>query len=217
MITDENCRHPVALNASISSDSVGSFQRSGMPDLFLIRGTDFRDVSMKNHLVNAYKENTMNRILTMALAFGLAAAPLLAGGENASGTLNLALAKKIAAAAFDYAQKRDWNISVAIVNSEGNLLYFERDDDAFPGSIEGSIAKATSANAYRRPTKVFANGVNGGRIGLATMRNVVAVEGGHPIVLNGVFAGAIGVSGAHAPEDGACASAAVQLFSEPIK
>lgn len=159
----------------------------------------------------------MNRVLTMVLGFGLATAPLFAASSNASGTLDLALAKKIAAEAVDYAEKHSWNISVAVVNAEGSLLYFERRDGAFPGSIEGSIAKAASANAYQRPTKVFADGVNGGRIGLATMKNVVAVEGGHPIVLNGVFAGAIGVSGARAAEDDACASAAVQLLSKPGK
>ncbi|MDO8804521.1 MAG: heme-binding protein [Elusimicrobiota bacterium] len=144
----------------------------------------------------------------------LAAAGLLclSAGLFAAGAaqaFDLALAKKLAAKAGEHAVKNGWKISIAVVNSEGNLVYFERADGAFPGSIEAAIEKAKSANAYRRPTKVFSDSVKQGNTGIVTLKNVVAVEGGLPIVLEGLHAGAIGISGARAAEDEACAQAAL--------
>lgn len=122
--------------------------------------------------------------------------------------LDLAKAKRLAAKAGEHAVKNGWKVSIAVVNSEGNLIYFERSDGAFPGSIEAAIEKAKSANAFQRPTKVFSDSIKQGNSGIVTLKNVVAVEGGLLIVLEGTHAGAIGVSGARATEDEACALAA---------
>ena len=100
--------------------------------------------------------------------------------------VSLAQAKLIAAGAREYADKHHWTIAIAVVNNEGSLVYFERADKAQQGSIDGAIAKAKSSNAHRRPTRVFAEDVKKGRVGLVTMANVVAVEGGLPIIINGV-------------------------------
>lgn len=124
-------------------------------------------------------------------------------------TISLGNAKKLAAAAQEHAAKNNWRISVAIVNAEGNLIYFERADGSARGSIDASVDKAKSANAYRRSTKVFADEVKNGRVGLTSLKDVVAVEGGLPITINGVHVGGIGISGAHAAEDEACAAAAL--------
>ena len=62
--------------------------------------------------------------------------------------LSLELAKKIAGQAQEYALKKGLSVSVALVNDEGNLLYFERTPEAFPGSIDVSIQKAKSSNAF---------------------------------------------------------------------
>ena len=84
-------------------------------------------------------------------------------------------------------------------------------DGAYQGSIDASIDKAKSANAFQRPTKVFADAVNkDGRVGLLSVKNVVANEGGLPIIINGQHAGAIGVSGAKAIEDEQCALEAIK-------
>ena len=101
-----------------------------------------------------------------------------------------------------------WKLSVAVVNSEGNLIAFQRADDAFVGSIDLSIAKAKSSNAFRRPTKAFSEGVNGGNLGLVSVDSVTAIAGGIPINVSGVHMGAIGVSGATAAQDEQCALAA---------
>jgi glc operon protein GlcG len=124
--------------------------------------------------------------------------------------LTLSDAKKIADKASEYAKKKKWSVAIAIVNSEGNLLYFQRDEKSYSGAIEASIQKAKSSNAFQRPTKAFVDGIKEGRIGLVTVKDIVAIEGGLPIVLGGAHVGAIGVSGAKATEDEECAKAALE-------
>jgi len=123
--------------------------------------------------------------------------------------LNLELAQKIANKAAVCGNKNNWKLSVAIVNSEGNLLYFQRADESYVGSIDAAIDKAKSANAFQRPTKSFAEGLKEGRTGLLTVKNIIGIEGGIPIILGGKHAGAIGVSGAKATEDESCAKTAL--------
>lgn len=124
--------------------------------------------------------------------------------------LTLELAQKYVAKAIACAQKNKWKVSVAIVNAEGNLLAFGRDDGAYVGSIQASIDKATSSSAFQRPTKAFADSIKDGRMGLLSVKNVVGIEGGLPITLKEKHAGGIGVSGAKSVEDEQCAKAAIE-------
>jgi len=135
---------------------------------------------------------------------------IVSHAEEKQKTFTLEYAKKIAVKAEDYAKKKNWKMSVAIVNSEGNVVYFERDQDAYVGSIEAAIQKAKSSNAYQRPTSAFVEAVKAGRIGMVGVKDVVALEGGVPILLNGKFVGAIGISGAKAIEDEETAKAALE-------
>lgn len=121
--------------------------------------------------------------------------------------LPLASAKTIVDKAAAYAAKKNLKVSIAIVNREGNLIYFERGDNSFSGSAEAAIQKAKSSNAFQRPTSAFADAVNKGKTGLLSINDVVAVEGGVPIVLQGQHFGAIGVSGGKAIEDEEVANA----------
>lgn len=154
------------------------------------------------------KKKAISRSFCFAAAGVLCLAGALAATDIPQ-ALNLAMAKRLAAKAGEHATLKGWKVSIAVVNGEGNLIYFERGDGAFPGSIEAAIEKAKSANAYRRPTKAFSESVKQGNTVIMTLKNVVAVEGGVPIVLDGVHAGAIGVSGARAAEDEECAQAAI--------
>lgn len=121
---------------------------------------------------------------------------------------DLNYAKALAAKAAACAQKNNWKVSIAIVNAEGNLIYFERNEQAYTGSIDAAIEKAKSSSAFQRPTSAFTEAMKS-RPELATLKGVVAIQGGVPIQLNGKHAGAIGISGAKAPEDEQCAVAAV--------
>lgn len=134
---------------------------------------------------------------------------LLCSGLAWASDLPLSVAKKLAEHAASFAAEKSWSVTVAIVNAEGNLVYFQRGDGTYVGSIESAQQKAVSANAFRRPTSAFVEAIKT-KPGLVTGKNIVAIEGGVPVVLNGVHVGAIGVSGAKAVEDEEVANAALK-------
>jgi glc operon protein GlcG len=121
--------------------------------------------------------------------------------------LTLAVAKRIAAAAEESANKNNWNMFIAVVDDGGNLMYLERMDDSQLASLDVSIAKARCALLFKRPTKAMEDAVSGGRTVVMTLPNAVPVEGGLPLMAYGKIVGAIGISGATSPQDGIVAKA----------
>jgi glc operon protein GlcG len=120
-----------------------------------------------------------------------------------------AQARKAVAAAIAEARKINVPMAVAVVDTAGQLMAFERLDNTQIGSIGVSQDKAVSAAIYRRSTKVFQDAVAGGGVGLRvlTLRGANAVEGGLPLIVDGKIIGAIGVSGGSAEQDGVVAKA----------
>ena len=113
-------------------------------------------------------------------------------------------AKRVAAPALAEARKNNWNVAVAIVDYSGNLVYYEKMDGTQLGSVNVSIAKARSAALFKRPTKAFQDVVAAGGEGLRVLRleGAVPLEGGVPIIIQGMLVGAIGVSGVSSQQDG---------------
>jgi uncharacterized protein GlcG (DUF336 family) len=68
-------------------------------------------------------------------------------------SLTLAEARQIAAAAEAEAAKNQWNVTIAILDEGGHLLYLERMDDAPLGGVVVAQEKARTAVLFRRPTK----------------------------------------------------------------
>src|SRR5713101_7376896 len=118
-------------------------------------------------------------------------------------------AKKAAAAALAEARKNNWNMAVAVVDPNGDLVYYEKMDNTQLGSSQVSIGKARSAARFKRPTKAFQDAVAAGGVGLRVLglEGAVPLEGGIPIVVDGKIIGAIGVSGDSSDHDGICAKA----------
>jgi glc operon protein GlcG len=150
----------------------------------------------------------MQRIVILTGLFLFPIASL--SSEDQPKSLSLEYARRIAMRTEAYAMNKKWKISIAVVNSEGNLLYFQRNPEAYSGSIEAAIQKAKSSSAFQRPTSAFVDGIKQGRTGLLTLTSVAAIEGGMPIVLNGQHVGAMGVSGAKSTEDEEAARAGLQ-------
>ena len=98
-------------------------------------------------------------------------------------------------------KKRNWALNVAVVDSGGNLVAFERMDGAQLGSIAISEHKARAAAKYRRETKAFEAGIQGGNNYLITLDDVIASRGGIPLVEGGKLIGAIGCSGGTGSQD----------------
>ena len=87
------------------------------------------------------------------------------------------VAKKAAAPAVAEARKNNWTMAVAIVDTAGNLVYFEKMDGTQTGSVNVAIDKARTAALFKRPTKAFQDVVAAGGDGLRILR----LEGATPI------------------------------------
>jgi len=104
--------------------------------------------------------------------------------------ITLAQAKRMAAAVEAAAAKdQDDSYVLAIVQPNGELVYFEKADDSTYISIEWAQAKARMAALYRSPSGNLPPG--GG-----TLPAAMPLPGGLPIVYQGKTIGAIGISGA---------------------
>ena len=121
-------------------------------------------------------------------------------------------AKTAAAAALAEARANGWLMAVAIVDTAGFLVYFEKMDHTQLGSVAVAQAKARSAALFKRPTKAFQDALAGGGDGLRVMalEGAVPVDGGLPLTIDGQIAGAIGMSGGTSAEDAQCAQKGVQ-------
>lgn len=139
------------------------------------------------------------------------AQPQPAYGEPVS----IAVARRIADAAEASARDRGFALAFAIVDPAGGLVLFHKMDGTQNGSIEVAIAKARTSALFRRPTRAFADSLAAGRTAVLSLPNVVAIEGGVPIMVGGRVVGAIGVSGASSEQDGEIAAAALAAALQP--
>jgi len=124
-------------------------------------------------------------------------------------SINLTAAKKIAAGIVAECQKNSWNVAVAIVDTHGYLVYFERMENTQYASMDIAIGKAKAAATYRRPTRAFADAINKGSPATATLPGVFASPGGVPVMVDGRVIGAAGVSGVTGDQDEQCAKAGI--------
>jgi len=134
------------------------------------------------------------------------AANLPAYGES----INIENAKKAAAAAIAEAKKRNWNIMcIAVVDTHGELVYFEKQDNCAHASTAISQHKARAAARYRRPTLVFERLIGKGPFFayLTTLDDVIASRGGNPIMVDGKVVGALCASGGTGSQDDAVSQA----------
>lgn len=121
--------------------------------------------------------------------------------------INLATAKKVAAAAAEEAGKIKVNAVIAVVDAGGNLVYLERFDVVQWGSLDMAVHKAKCSVAYKRPTKALESAITNGNMTYLTLDGISAIEGGVPIIQDGKIIGAIGVSGGTSVQDGQIAQA----------
>jgi uncharacterized protein GlcG (DUF336 family) len=129
--------------------------------------------------------------------------------------INLEQAKKAVEAAIAEARKNNWYLAVAVTSNGGNLVHFSRMDGTQFASINIAMHKAKAAATFRRPTKVFQDGVAGGNVALLTLDGVIASEGGIPITnAEGRIIGAIGCSGATGAQDGQACMAGVNALKQ---
>jgi uncharacterized protein GlcG (DUF336 family) len=148
--------------------------------------------------------------LAGACLLWLCAASAFAQMPNPYGmSVNGEAAKKAAAAALAEARKNNWTMAAAIVDTAGDLVYFEKVDGTQAASTLIAVDKARSAVRFKRPTKALQDVLAAGGDGLRllALQGAVPVEGGIPLLMDGKIVGAIGLSGGTSAQDGQCAQA----------
>ena len=113
-------------------------------------------------------------------------------------------AKNAAAASIAEARKNNWKMAIAVVDTGGYLVYFEKMQDTQTGSIDLAMEKARTAALFNRPTRLFQDSVAAGGEGLRLLRltGAIPIDGGVPIIADGKIIGAVGVSGGSGDQDG---------------
>jgi glc operon protein GlcG len=119
----------------------------------------------------------------------------------------------IAAAAEAEARVNNWNVTIAVVDDGGHLLYLQRSHDTQFGSVDTAIMKANAAVAFKRPTKTSEDAVLSGRLIHLALPGVIPADGGLPVLCDGVVIGGIGVSGVRSFQDGQIAQAGVAALN----
>jgi len=154
-----------------------------------------------------------NHIALLLIAAVLFSIPVKAQ-VLATKIISLEAARKVVAEAVIYAKANNApGGAIAVVDAGGNLVYLERLDNTFAAASEVAIKKANTAALFKAPSSKLENSINGGRQALITVGHTF-LQGGIPIMYQGLVIGAIGVSGsasAQQDEDMANAGAKAKI------
>lgn len=127
-------------------------------------------------------------------------------------SIDLEKAKPLLAAAEAEAKKHNWKMNIAVVDTNGEPVLFERMDGAQIASGTISIGKARTAARFRRETRLFFNAFESGHGYVSTLDpTLVASPGGFPLVEGGKLIGAIGCSGGTGDQDAVTCKAAADM------
>lgn len=127
--------------------------------------------------------------------------------------ITLDRANAVLAAGVAECKKRGWPMNLAVVDSGGNLVAFQRMDNAQYASIAVSQHKAEAAVSFRRETKIWENNLQSGLLYQLTLDGVIASRGGIPLIEGGKIIGAVGASGGAGAQDEVCAKAAAAVIN----
>ncbi|MEP7260135.1 MAG: heme-binding protein [Usitatibacter sp.] len=115
------------------------------------------------------------------------------------------------------AQRNGWRVVIAVVDDGGHAILLQRLDGAQTSSIDAALQKARAAVAWKRPSRMLEESVNGGRFAFLSITQGMAVlQGGVPIEIDGQVIGAIGVSGVKAADDEIIAQAGVDALKAAV-
>lgn len=118
-------------------------------------------------------------------------------------TLLLEDAKRMMQAAEQHAKARGWPVAIVIADASGGILLAQKLDHTQHSSMDIAMGKARTAVNFRRPTRMFQDGITAGGEGLRFLAvpGVTPLEGGFPVVRAKQVVGGIGVSGVLSSQD----------------
>lgn len=145
--------------------------------------------------------------LVLFAAMSMAAPPVFA---EESKSITLAEAKVIAEGAQSAALTKNARVSIVIVNREGRVILAQRMDETAFTSLEVAEGKAIAAAALGMPSAVMQEAIDNGALSLLTVKGLVAIGGGLPILRGERIAGGIGISGSSPIDDESFARAGIE-------
>ena len=128
---------------------------------------------------------------------------------NMKPVLELAEVELLLAGAREEAERHGWKVSIAVVDDGGHPLGLLRLDGAPPVSASMSTEKARTAALGRRESKLYEDMINGGRYAFLSAPPAATLEGAVPVIVNQMYVGAVGVSGAKPDQDAQIAKAGI--------
>jgi len=156
-------------------------------------------------------------IATLMCAGGYAVAQQGGGGGQRGGgaapaappqNIDLATAKKMVAAAEAAAVAANAKNGIAVVDANGDLVFFERMDGAAARALTSAEGKARAAVLFGMPTKEVRDAANAGTpvsariiVPAAGAWELTVQQGGLPIIKDGKVIGGIGSGGSSAAND----------------
>ncbi len=125
--------------------------------------------------------------------------------------LTLADCERIMAACVAEATRNSWIVAIAIVDDGGHLLHFSRMDGATPANAAISVEKSRTAAMSRMTSGKWQERIKT-RPEMLEMPGILPVQGGVPVVADGVCVGGVGVSGVQSHEDERIAQAGIDAL-----
>ncbi len=126
-------------------------------------------------------------------------------------------AQAAVAASIEAAIGCDTKMDIAVVDTGGHLKAFARMDGAWIGSIDIAIKKAVTAAIFETESGSLGEASQpGGPLFQIELSNggLITFPGGVPIMLNGEYVGAVGVSGSSIENDRMVAKAGADAIGD---
>lgn len=121
----------------------------------------------------------------------------------------------VAHAASQRADALNRPFAVAVVDSGGHLMLFERHERVGFGTIEVAIAKARTAIAFQRDTHSMRLATQH-HMAYAALRDALLADGGYPIRYEGELIGAVGVCAPPSDRDDEIAEFAARALAASV-
>jgi glc operon protein GlcG len=129
--------------------------------------------------------------------------------------ISLDRAQAVIHAAVAEAEKRNWKMNVAVVDSGGNLVAFNEWTARCLPPFRFAEHKARAAATFRRETKQFEDGIQLMHLNyLLAFDGIIASRGGIPLIEQGVIIGAIGCSGGTDSQDEIVSKAGAAVINQ---
>jgi len=144
----------------------------------------------------------------------------LAAGNCESGALDTDICDKMYQEAREAAEKLEINVSFAIADDHGELLFFKRQQGAILESVSASQNKAYTAAVMKLPSSALKDLTKPGAEFWGLLNSdsrLVPFGGGFPLMCKGKLTGAVGVSGGNADQDMQIGEAVVAKYNNWMK